>query len=184
MGLDSTALDLYQEGMQHSTASLLSTTPPSGPCTRCCWNSSWKSISSSPSSGNTKTLFLIALATGMWSSQLRAHTRYFKWMFFYSLTFRVILSPSPKHLAKTERADHMVQPITVPACSVSGVLHLLCPVDNPHIYLKNTVDASKPQESLFEWHDSLKPCSTYTALSCEGKRQSRPWQTAQITRDT
>ena len=59
-----------------------------------------------------KALFLIALASGLRSSQLKALTRFPPWTSFAEDDSRVSLAPSANFLAKNEREDHRLHAIS------------------------------------------------------------------------
>ena len=102
-----------------------------------------------------RALFLVAMASGLRASQLHALTRHPSWLVFASDGGRVSLSPSPRFLAKNERAGHVLTPLVLRAWLDAGRHHPLCPVSA----LRQYVDAS-PQRShtrLFLWPASSKP---------------------------
>ena len=105
-----------------------------------------------------KALFLVALATGFRSSQLRALTRFPQWTSFSADMSLVSLALSPKVLGKNERLDHRLQPILLPAWRENGLSHPLCPVASLHSYLHNSPAADS--HFLFCHPNSGAPLST------------------------
>lgn len=110
-----------------------------------------------------KTLFQLALATGLWASQLHTLTHHTYWTTFTLGFSHVSFAPTPSHLAKNEREDHRVQPVLIPAWIVGGESHHLCLAWSLHIYMSLTQHAH--QDNLFVWNDSLRWCSASNIAS-------------------
>lgn len=111
-----------------------------------------------------KACFLLALASGLRVSQIRALTRFPNWTTFGPDDTSVTLAPSPTFLAKNEREDHRLQPILVPALPDQSQVKGLCPVYALRAYLNATSEASK--EALFVRPKTLKPMSA-AAIAAE-----------------
>ena len=103
-----------------------------------------------------KSVFLIALASGLRISQLVALARSPAHTKFPIDGSSVILAPFPGFLAKNERSGDKVGPVEVPAWKLEGHNHILCPVATLKEYLSQVPLDS---ERLWVWPDSLKPCS-------------------------
>ena len=73
-----------------------------------------------------KALFLMALASGLRSSQLFALIRHPSWLVFSQDGRQVSLAPSPGFLAKNERIGHSVSPCVLRAWMVGSAFHPLC----------------------------------------------------------
>ena len=104
-----------------------------------------------------KALFLVALASGLRSSQLHALIRHPSWLVFSSDGRQVSLAPSPKFLAKNERLGHSLQPSTLRAWMLEDAHHPLCPVGALRDYVRATSRRAPPR--LFVWPDTLLPFS-------------------------
>ena len=104
-----------------------------------------------------KALFLLAMASGLRSSQLHALTRHPGLTVFTEDGSSVSLAPSPAFLAKNEREGHVLDPLIIPAWREDGVSHPLCPVAALREYLRWTRDVGL--DRLFVWPSSLRLCS-------------------------
>ena len=104
-----------------------------------------------------KTLFLVALASGLRSSQLQPLLRHPSWLVFSADGRQVSRAPSPKFLAKTERLGHSLPPSALRAWMVSGAHHPLCPVGALREYVRTT--SRRAPSRLFVWPETLTPLS-------------------------
>lgn len=107
-----------------------------------------------------RAIFLLALATGFRASQLAALTRHPNFTNFGSEGTSLTLAPSPKFLAKNERADYLLAPLQIPALIEKGQHLPLCPVQATDTYIQSTPGLSK--EHLFynsRSHNPLGPRS-------------------------
>ena len=104
-----------------------------------------------------KTLFLVALASGLRSSQLQALLRHPSWLVFSADGLQVSLAPSPKFLAKNERLGHSLAPTTIRAWMVAGAHHPLCPVGALREYVRAT--SRRAPSRLFVWPGALTTLS-------------------------
>ena len=104
-----------------------------------------------------KALFLVAMASGLRSSQLHALTRHPAWLVFAPDGQRVSLAPSPKFLAKNEREGHVLTPILIPAWMDGHSHHPLCPVAALREYV--SASSHRSHSRLFLWPDTHKPLS-------------------------
>ena len=102
-----------------------------------------------------KTLFLVALASGLRSSQLQALLRHPSWLVFSADGRQVSMSPSPKFLAKNERLGHTLTPTMLRAWLVNGQHHPLCPVGALREYVRDT--SRRAPSRLFVWPETLSP---------------------------
>ena len=114
-------------------------------------------VNVSPLSSLRKALFLVALASGLCVSQLRALTRYLQWTTFAMDRSAVSLASSPRFLAKNEREDHLLQPVVIPAWMDGRFHHSLCPVQALESYLSSS--PSQELRHLFRFPDSARPLS-------------------------
>lgn len=85
-----------------------------------------------------RTVFLMALASGFRSSQLRALTRFPRYTTFAADGSAVSIAASPKSLAKNERLDHRLQPVVIPAWNQRHGPHPLCPVSALKEYMSSS----------------------------------------------
>ena len=83
-----------------------------------------------------KALFLVALASGLWLSQLAAMVRGPAFLRFGPGDAYVSLAPYPRFLAKNERRRHRLSPVTVHAWSRGSRSHPLCPVAALRAYVR------------------------------------------------
>ena len=90
--------------------------------------------SASPTDNFHKCLFLIALATGLRISQLKALIRGPSYLKFGN--DHVSLAPHPKFIAKNERPNHKIDPILIPVWEENGNPHTLCPVNTLKKYVE------------------------------------------------
>ena len=111
-----------------------------------------------------RALFLIALATGHRVSQLAALLRCPEFTKFGPELSSVTLATRPSFLAKNERPDHRFSPVIVPAWTVEGEPHPLCPVRALSSYL----DASITPNSQALWLNpqSGRPLKTAELAKC------------------
>ena len=109
-------------------------------------------------------LILVALASGLRSSQFFALVRHPSWLVFSSDGRQVSLAPSPGFLAKNERLGHSVSPCLLRAWLVGSDYHPLCPVGALKDYVRAT--SRRSPSRLFVWPDSLLPLSRRTSPSC------------------
>ena len=121
-----------------------------------------------------KTLFLVALASGLRSSQLQALLRHPSWLVFSADGRQVSMSPSPKFLAKNERLGHTLAPTTLRAWLVDGNHHPLCPVGALREYVRDTSRRAPPR--LFVWPETLSPLSRLhiSRLLCDVIKEADP----------
>ena len=110
-----------------------------------------------------KALFLVAMASGLRSSQLHALTRHPAWLVFAPDGQRVSLAPSPKFLAKNEREGHVLTPYHHPGvdgrplspsslpggCSAGVCFRLVSPLSFSPLSLAGHTQASL-QDPYFE----------------------------------
>lgn len=115
-------------------------------------------VGPSPDQLLQKACFLLALASGLRVSQLKALTRFPHWTKFHSDGSALTLAPSPTFLAKNEREDHRLEPLTIPALQGQDCPKGLCPVYTLKEYMDATQGA--PKEALFVRPSTLKPLST------------------------
>ena len=90
----------------------------------------------------SRTLFLVAMATGHRVSQLAALLRSPEFTRFGPDDSSVTLATRPLFLAKNERAGHRMKPVTIHAWLTGGTHHPLCPVKAMREYLSATSGSS------------------------------------------
>lgn len=117
---------------------------------------------------------MIALVSGLRSSQLYALTLEAAWTVFSLDGFKVSLAPSSAYLSKNEKENNRLQPVVFPAWFVSGVPYHLCPVTAPGLYLQKTVSDSPAY--LLVWPTSLIACSRrqITSVLCSVIEEADP----------
>ena len=94
-----------------------------------------------------KAIFFLALVTDFRASQLAALTTHPNFTNFGREVTILTLAPSPKLLAKNERADNLMALLQVPAL-IEGGQHLpLCPVQATKTYIDSPSDLR--EEHLF-----------------------------------
>lgn len=69
----------------------------------------------------------------------------------------VTLTPLPGFLAKNERLDHFLQPISILAWNTNSGPHELCPVNSLRKYI--TATSNITDDFVFTWPDSGRRCS-------------------------
>lgn len=121
-----------------------------------------------------ETLFLVALAAGFRSSQLAALTCHPSFLSFRSDLSSVSLSPSTSFLAKNERSDCLLQPMTLPTIPASDLIHVLYPVSSLISYMAVTAGASP--DHIFYHHSSRWPLlpRSMASLICGVIREADP----------
>ena len=111
----------------------------------------------SPDNLLKKALFLVALASGLRVSQLRALTRSENLTKFAPDSSQVTLAPNPKFIAKNERLHHRMKPVMVPALIEGERPHSLCPVVALRKYMREVVG---DDENLWIWPRTQQAMST------------------------
>ena len=130
-------------------------------------------VDASPRRLLQKTLFLVAMASGLRVSQLHALVRDPAWLVFAVDGSQVSLAPSPRFLAKNEREGRSLPPLVVRAWLVDGRPHDLCPV----LALRRYLGAlPEPQGRLFLWPDTRQPLTRVriSRMLCEVIEEADP----------
>ena len=120
-----------------------------------------------------KALFLVALASGLRVSQLRALTRAETLTRFTPDLTQVTLAPNPQFIAKNERLHHRMKPVIVPALIEGGSAHTLCPVRALREYMN---EVAGDEENLWIWPRTQQAISTaqIAKLICQVIEEADP----------
>ena len=106
-----------------------------------------------------KALFLVALASGLRISQLKALTRSKNLTRFAPDGSQVTLAANPQFIAKNERLHHRMKPVRIPALKEGEGHHSLCPVMALKEYMRE-VPGGEDTDCLWIWPRNRQALST------------------------